>query len=42
MGKEKEMLIRNQQIKNDNEEESNKKYLQEYCGVLEVSTQSLI
>lgn len=25
MGKEKEMLIQNQQIKNDNEEESNKK-----------------
>lgn len=42
MGKEKEMLIRNQQIKNDNEEESNKKNLQEYCGVLEVSSQSLI
>lgn len=42
MSKEKEMLTQNQQIKNVYEEESNKKYLQEYCGVLEISSQSLI
>lgn len=43
MGKETDMLIQNRKIKNVYEEESdNKKYLQEYCGMLGVSSQNFI